>query len=71
MKKLTAKQASEIKSRYYSEKISLRKLAKDYKVSHQAVYNIVNGASWSDTGTVGKPQPVKHYHDEGFEFLEW
>jgi len=45
--KLDQLQASAIKKKYYTTKTSLRKLAKEFKVSHQTIYLIVNGAIWA------------------------
>lgn len=44
--KLSHEKASEIKKKYYLTKTSTRKLAKEYGVSHQAIFFVVNGSSY-------------------------
>ena len=47
MSKILAQdKASEIKRRHYTTKTSLRKLAKEFGVSHQTIFLVVRGATW-------------------------
>jgi len=44
--KLSLEQVSEIRKRYASGKESTYKLAKEFPVSHQQIYDIVTNKSW-------------------------
>lgn len=48
MKKLTMADAKQIRAKYAAGGASLRKLGKEFGVSHMAIYLIVNGATWCD-----------------------
>lgn len=49
--KLTEKEVIEIRSRYSKENISQEQLGSEYDVSQSAVYEIVNGKTWSNLET--------------------
>lgn len=44
--KLTQQQVNEIRSKYIPRKYSMRKLAKEYKVSYGAINAIINNKNW-------------------------
>lgn len=45
--KLSENQVSEIRTRYFTEKTSHRKLAKEYGVSHRTIQKILDGETWA------------------------
>ena len=68
--KLNQGQARDIKRLYYTTKTSLRKLAKQFGVSHQNIFLIVNGNIWVPLNTKETDMENINDNDDGLDVCD-